>query len=1174
MSPLHHHHASSGSTVKGQHYQHTLDLARRLGLTTSQYPAQGKPASVNRSALAAQPGLTAAGGAGERGVTSGAAATAGHQAVQGQMDWTELLRKYTKHNPTRTLTAQSTLLEHTLRTLLVKSHRAASSASPSSSPATKSIADLLTAPPAFDLPPSPHGIAATHLSEAKTALEALEAVVLSSSSAASKAEVNSAKIVLAWARYVVGEPEAALRALKECELEVPGEDEAVEGYDVVLKVVGAAVEAFSLTLLTSTPSSPSNLLPAYQRAASLYAHAADHLARRDPESSKDDVELHRVGGEVTYRAAMLARQAVEAEGSSPSAEALSSALSLHALYLSRSASFSRPTAFPPAHRAPLHRSLRSLLSAPSLPPAPPALYASWERLASANDRAEERLVRESTTVPKAGETNRAYLRFLEEVVQGWVVSGAPEGRAAEVVEILYNALSHTIQSQLLLRLLVHVLALSPSSLSPSQRSSPRSSTPRQETIKVLRLYRQYGEKSRETDARRVAGEMRRLRLKAERGELDPEEKGEEKEKGGEEDEEEKERRERAEDEKLDLDLDPTPLFVDTLLFGVRLLLHPSSSAALSVEEAKEALEVAQYAREALEQARERGEEGTRGEEGERVEGMVEWALGVAEGAMARVEANPSTRPSLHTSSLAHLARAVSLTPHSFAAHFSHAAALLELRQVSSAIASAKRAVELAPPVQGGAGAGAEGRARRARAWHLLALAVSAGKDYHGAVEVVETALDELDPSDDETAASSPAVGGDSSEERERARELRWTTPSSPAEVLALHTQLRLTKAALVEYLDGAAAGLGELQGVLGFFSREVGALGAAEEEEREVREEKPLTAAAAKGPQALGGDGREPKPHRATSILGRRRSSKKAASSVTGAPEGPAPASSASPIPSTVNSSAANLSLAPTSASTVSPSSPAAASPPSSPLRPILSSHPSLRLLLAQIWLACAATFRRLGRAEEAKGAVGEAEGLVGWTEGREERDVSAALWSQLAQIHLVPFPSSSSSAVAPSLEALTAARETLQKALTFAPAHLPSLVLLARTYLYPPPPSPTTATATEGAPVGAAPPPPPSHLTSPVPPPALSSSPSQADAAHRALHVPLAESILDTLTRHRGWDSPEAWFELARCCALSPGGGGAERRRREREALVWGLQLEETRAVRGVGGAGVGWVA
>jgi len=111
----------------------------------------------------------------------------------------------------------------------------------------------------------------------------------------------------------------------------------------------------------------------------------------------------------------------------------------------------------------------------------------------------------------------------------------------------------------------------------------------------------------------------------------------------------------------------------------------------------------------------------------------------------------------------------------------------------------------------------------------------------------------------------------------------------------------------------------------------------------------------------------------------------------------------------------------------------------------------------------------------------------------------------QLASIHLLKGESK-------------LARSSLQRAFSYSIDHLPSLILFSRLYLTPP---------------------------------------TSTDTTYLTKQLPFAEALLDTLTKKKGWDCPEAWFELSRCYRLTGRLG------KEKECLVWALQLEETRAVR-----------
>ncbi|GAA5974005.1 hypothetical protein JCM11641_008208 [Rhodosporidiobolus odoratus] len=1133
MSP-HLHSSASTATLKGHLYSHSLDQARRLSLTTAPYPAlaNGQPniAAVG-CGLVQHSGSTS--GIGRQ---SGGASTSPPPPQPGQMDWNELVRKFTKHNPGRQLTAQAALLDHLLHSLLAKSSRSFATPPPS-------VSSLLAAPPSFTLPPLAPLIAPNDVPEALTSLDALSAL-LSSSRGGSDCEVNSARILLAVGRYAVGQPDAALRELKGCDLGMPERD-GWEGYDLVLRVVGACVEAVSLSRL-STPTA--ELLPTYIRAAHLYSDALDLLPRsRDGVDARNDIELHRWGGEVLFRACLVAR-----EQGSPET------LPLHLLYLRRSSSFlslfpsnsPRPAlAFPASHRSTLHRSLR-LLPSPSLSPSDAAL----------NDRAQEKLVREFTKVPKAGEVNQGYLRFLEEVVQGWTRRGAGKEEGGRVVEILYAALTHTLQSHTLLRLLIHSLTL-------LGRFS--------EAAKALRLYRAYGDKARETGAAKNLGEMGRLKEMAEMGELWGQ-KDKEVEKG-EVTEEEKEKREELregqgepspEQQERESDIDSDKRFVETLVFGVRVLVK-------ELGEGKEALEMAERAREVLDETEERSSKGSA------EDGRVEWALGVAKGAVAHKETDSTRRTFLLSSCLSHLERASTLCPTSFSTVYSLAYALLTQRRVTPATSAAKKAVQLAPT-----GVTTEARTTQLQAWHLLALCVSAGKDMKGALEVLETALDESpSPSSSSSLPPPTSITPPTVDEQHD----RWTAPASPIDLLAAQVELRLTKAAVVEYLEGAAAGLVEQQDLLAFFSSAVASL---EPDPTPVIKEENGTGAngnTAPSMQGLGTDGKPPKTHRAINILGRRRSSSKkqhhhlglhrhhnpadspsATSSIAGAGAGdtlrvptPSIAGSASPAAGSV----ANLSLyTPTpsispSASSRSPSfsydtsSSLSSSPPSLPTR--------AALLLSEVWLASAASFRRAGRIGEARGAVAEAEGVLEGirAEGLEQKlreavaDGRAAVWAQLALLHVASSNP-------------TAALSSIRKALALSPYHLPSRILLSRLYLAPPVPSPSPFSSLSDPTVSAQvlpTPPMRSHFTSPIPSSSSTTAPPPLapSEAWKSLQLPLAESTLVALTSTSGGvpgtTSAEAWYELSRCYNLTG------RKERERECLIKALELEETRSVREV---------
>ncbi|POY71986.1 hypothetical protein BMF94_4995 [Rhodotorula taiwanensis] len=1050
-----HHHAPTTSTnaashappasQKGQHYAETLDSIRRLALWTSQAPALAKGA-VNYNAVPDSP---------EPASSSNGASTTG-------MEWNEVLRKFRKHNPNRTITAATAHCERTLRCLLAKAR------TPSGPPS--SAADPVRPPPL------PAHITSSDRPAATEALAELQATLKSAQG--TPVELDSAGIVLAFGKWAIGEPDQALAQLqtgvRERGLPQTGPWEA---YDLTLRVLALALQGHALESLVRQ----SDALVAYIHAGQLYEAALAALSGA-PNRDSDDVSLHRVGGDVLVRIALLSRLGASASaynGTTTDPSLLETSYSAHRSYLAHSSSFSRSAAaFPLSSLSLMHRSFRSLQ----------ATLSRWNpAVISHNNRAEERILRRTTRLPKAGETNREYLRFLDEVVETWKLQGAPREGADEVIEILYNALTHTFQSQLLLRHLVRALTIVGR---------------HEEAAKALRLYRELWDKARETDAKEVAKEMRELRTRAMR-----EASGGVAEKAI--DEKVGSSADGAVDEPYAVDIDSDGDFVETVVFGVRLLCRYFD------DRASEAVEIARRAKAICDDGKDE-----RLKANTAAQAAVERALGVALGALARQDPEPTRRAKRHAESLEHLRRAVSLNAHSSGNHFSLAYHELEQRRVQEALEAARQSVRLDPSSK--------------EAWHLLALCASAQKDMRGALEVLETAIDLTDSSTAVgTADGLPLPNGDaaphSAPQREALRQnaaKRWDQPLDETERLATEVQLRLTKNAVIEYLEGASSALADQQEVLAYFSSRNAALAPASPagsastmvaSDRPVAQSKMQNLAA----PSAGSAGVS----RAGSILSRHRSLKRksqAASTSALSPLPPLHAEEAAAV-STPARSVAGTSTAASVATAASNRSPTTAptvraSPESSPLA---------SRSLASTWLASAASFRRGGKLEEARGAISEAEAA-----DLDNPDV----WTQYALVLLAKGD-------------VDKAKDVLDRAMALNENDVTLAVIRARMYLTPSPASGSDATSeatkSDDDPDGVAP-----TWKRPLP------------SDWVALHVPLAEAMLETLTERDAYDSPEAWFELSRCYKLTG------RPEDERRCLVEALNLERSRPIRTLGKA------
>lgn len=167
------------------------------------------------------------------------------------------------------------------------------------------------------------------------------------------------------------------------------------------------------------------------------------------------------------------------------------------------------------------------------------------------------------------------------------------------LQILYNALTHTFQSQRLLRHLVRVLVARASYV---------------EAGKVLHLYVELFDKARETDAAQVARDLRRFHKERQHTTVNGN--------GG----EKMDEKHRGEDvhgvagDEEDFDIDSDRVFIDTLLFGTRLLCK-------YLDDPTEGMRMAKRARTIFDEQR----DATFAKD-TALEGRVERALGIALGA--------------------------------------------------------------------------------------------------------------------------------------------------------------------------------------------------------------------------------------------------------------------------------------------------------------------------------------------------------------------------------------------------------------------------------------------------------------------------------------------------------------------------------------------------------------
>jgi len=165
--------------------------------------------------------------------------------------------------------------------------------------------------------------------------------------------------------------------------------------------------------------------------------------------------------------------------------------------------------------------------------------------------------------------------------------------------------------------------------------------------------------------------------------------------------------------------------------------------------------------------------------------------------------------------------------------------------------------------------------------------------------------------------------------------------------------------------------------------------------------------------------------------------------------------------------------------------------------------------LLSELWASSAATFRRLGKIDQVKGAIQEAE---------VKNQENPSVWVQFGLYHHA-------------LNHDRQAIEAFQKALFMSPDDVSASVHMCQIYLTPRAPS--------------------------------RSSESGADPDPDK--VDMSAALLGYMSRGPGWDVPEVWYFLAKAYGLRG------QKDKQRECLTTALSLSENRCIRDLGGA-VGW--
>ncbi len=177
--------------------------------------------------------------------------------------------------------------------------------------------------------------------------------------------------------------------------------------------------------------------------------------------------------------------------------------------------------------------------------------------------------------------------------------------------------------------------------------------------------------------------------------------------------------------------------------------------------------------------------------------------GFAKAGLAIQLADPVRRPVLQQEALAELTAATQLDDQSSEAFYQLAFLQAELRDVHSAIQSARKAVELEPA--------------DVESWHLLVLLLSAQKKYKDAFKIAEVALDECDK--DDQGISTGAANGSSPANFAGSQLLSVDYPPRPLERNESILRLMVTYNTLEELNDGVESAISGQKELFAYFHR-------------------------------------------------------------------------------------------------------------------------------------------------------------------------------------------------------------------------------------------------------------------------------------------------------------------------------------------------------------------
>ncbi|KAN0060128.1 hypothetical protein ACQY0O_008102 [Thecaphora frezii] len=697
---------------------------------------------------------------------------------------------------------------------------------------------------------------------------------------------------------------------------------------------------------------------------------------------------------------------------------------------------------------------------------------------------------QATEFPRAGKINVAVLDFADELVRGWELNGELGGEQADdVVEILYGLVGLTFHSQRISRHLVRLLFAAEA---------------HDEAKRALQAYIQIVDKAREADQESTSAQVTEINGESQA--------------------------EASHDVAKDTDDDAT--YARTLAYGANAVGKYCKDYVQADKVARKGLQLVKESKHGL---------------GPDLVALLKRVAGSARASLAAHAADPVKRPDLQKEALELLTASSQLDDQSSETFYQLGYLQAEMRDIPSAIISARKAIELEPA--------------DVDSWHLLVLLLSAQKKYKDAFKIAEIAIAEAEA--DDKVASSAKIG---TRLDSNGSVPNGTDPyiSAPAQLLSVDyppslsernesiLHLMLTYTALEEALDGVENASEGQKELFSFFHKAFPSAAAA------------AAAASASATAAQAST----RPNGQANFLGvltnghsiRRHDSHTTLASLANG------GGSVNRAATTAVSTSSRVRTFGHRDRTTSTSSKPATLPRTHVGFDSHEGHTSTTeretanskkqtYLLARIWLTSAASFRRAGKLKQCRTAIQEAERL---------QPGLADVWVQLALYFS-------------EMDQTSLAIESLYKALACSSDDVAASVHLARLFLSTPDIKPKTA---HDSPAPAPRSEPQAAAMNGSQDRSISATPqadsitlggkkshyssaaeaSLSDKAQDLSAVSLAEGLLTSVTLGNGWDVSEAWLFLARAVQRS------NRTARARTCLEYALMLENTKPIRPLG--------